>query len=222
MGAGVEVVLNASPCLKVKGTMFPVVASSGLFALRVFVRGEVACHAVSLSRWHDRLGHNNCRDLQLLEDKAIGMDISTRAESVCEPCETQKAKRKPIKKSWGTRAESVLHIVHSDILGPLHVESVDGFRYAVGFVDSWSRYGTVYFMRSRDQCFSKFQLFVADVGKPRLLVSDGAKEYLSREFEEFCEQQSIRREVSSPYTPEDNGKVERLWGDSCWNVSLYD
>jgi hypothetical protein len=32
-----------------------------------------------------------------------------------------------------------MDIVHTYVLGPIHEESVDGYRYAVGFVDSFNR-----------------------------------------------------------------------------------
>jgi hypothetical protein len=212
--AGVETVFGSSPRLIVAaGTVFPLQEDNGLFVLKGKVRSEEAAHAVPLALWHDRLGHNNRKDVQCLESKVLGMSISDKTVELCETCETEKAKRQPIKKSsWGTRALKTLDIVHTDILGPLTEESIDGFKYAIGFVDSYSRFGTVYLMKARSECLDKFKLFVTDVGSPRTLVSDGAKEYLRHEFQGFCRERGVRREVSSPYTPEDNGKAERLWG----------
>ena len=129
---------------------------------------------------------------------------------VCDVCATQKAKRAAITKTWGTRATESLAIVHTDILGPMQTESVDGERYAIGFIDSYSRFATVYLMRTRDEAPEKMKQFVADVGRPRTLVTDGAKEYTSRETESFCRDQGIRHERSAPYVPEDNGKAERI------------
>ena len=58
----------------------------------------------------------------------------------------------------------------------------------------------------------RFKQFSADVGKPGTLVSDGAGEYISNEFKRFCRNQGIRFENSAPYTPQENGKIERIWG----------
>ena len=65
---------------------------------------------------------------------------------------------------------------------------------------------------TRDECVEKFKQFVADVGKPRILVTDGAMEFTSKAFEGFCLERRIRHEFSAPYVPEDNGKIERIWG----------
>lgn len=209
--AGVRVLFGGEPCLEVQGTTFPVVEKAGLFLLQGEVcHAGVGCKSETLTRWHERLGHNNKNDIQLLEKKVEGMSISERDNEQCSSCDTQKAKRHAIKKTWGTRATKSLEIVHTDVL-TMPVQSVDGFKYSIGFIDSYSRFNTVYFMRSRDEVFDKFQQYIADIGVPRTLVSDGAKEYVSHRFQGFCRERGVRHEVSAPYTPEDNGKSERIW-----------
>ena len=63
--------------------------------------------------------------------------------------------------------------VHTDVLGPMHQESYEGFRCAIGFLDSYSRYAVMYPMRTRDEVIEKLELFIADVGSPGTLVSHG-------------------------------------------------
>ena len=67
-------------------------------------------------------------------------------------------------------------------------------------------------MRTRDEVIEKLELFIADVGSPGTLVSDGAQEYKSRVFNEVCRENGIRQEYSAPYTLQKNGKFERVWG----------
>ena len=208
---GVKVQFEEPPRLVAPdGTIFPMKSFNNLFSLEVFVEPkQKGMQAQTMTRWHERLGHTNKRDVSLLEKNVDGMNISSgdSGPGVCEPCVTQKAKRASMKKTWGTRATETLEIVHTDVLGPLHIPSVDGYRYAIGFIDSFSRYSTVYMMRTRDECLTKLELFVADVGVPRTLVTDGAMEYKSGAFEMFCRARSFRNELSTPYVPEDNGKV---------------
>ena len=129
----------------------------------------------SLKMWHKRLGHNNFTDLSKLVEHVERMRISDSSLDVFEICELNKTKKQPIAKDCTTRAEAVFDIVHTDILGPITPEAVDGHKYAIGFVDSFSRYCWVYFMKSRDETLKKDQQFCADVGQPLTLVSDGAK-----------------------------------------------
>ena len=70
----------------------------------------------------------------------------------------------------------------------------------------------MYPMRTRDEVLEKLKLFIADVGSPGTLVSDGAQEYKSRGFNEVCRKNGIRQEYSATYTPQENGKIERVWG----------
>ncbi len=214
--SGITVNFGSSDELKTTGgTVFPLACENNLFLWKAKIDDvtfQEQCFSADLKLWHDRMGHNNFKDLKNLEQHVIGMQIDGSKEiDVCDCCELNKSKRKPIPKDPGTRATSTLEIVHTDVLGPITPESLDGHKYAIGFVDSFSRYAKVYFMKSREEVLEKFQQFCADLGKPQTLVSDGAKEFLSNEFKKFCRTYSIRQEVSAPYTPEENGKIERLW-----------
>jgi hypothetical protein len=166
--SGATVNFGQSPhILSPEGTVFPFSVSSNLFTLEIFRKTtETAMQSHSITRWHERLGHNNKQDVGRLERAVEGMQVTPgdNNKDVCVPCAKQKAKRAPTPKTWGTRATDPMDIVHMDILGPLHVESVDGYRYAVGFIDSYSRYATVYLVKTKDECFAKLQLYVADVG----------------------------------------------------------
>ena len=66
-------------------------------------------------------------------------------------------------------------------------------------------------MKTRDKVLDKF---CADVGKPGTLVSDGGGEYISNEFKRYCRNQGFRFENSALYTPQEIGKIERIWGTS--------
>ena len=104
------------------------------------------------------------------------MRSSDSSGDVCEICELNKAKKQPIAKDCTKGAQATLDIVNTDILGPINLEAVDGHKYAVGFVDSFSRFCRVYFMKSRDETLEKIKQFCAEVDQPLTLVSDGAKE----------------------------------------------
>ena len=130
----------------------------------------------------------------------------------CDTCAEENAKRAPVNKASDTRAKTKLDIVHTDVLGPIHQKSKEGFRYAIGVIDSYSRYAVMYPMRTRDQVIERLELFIADVCSPGTLVSDGAQEYKTRGFNELCRKNGIRHEYSAPYTPQENGKIERVLG----------
>ena len=54
--------------------------------------------------------------------------------------------------------------------------------------------------------------FTADIGVPQTLVLDGAGEYIGQDFGRVCRKQKKRLETSAPYNPQENGKIEKMWG----------
>ena len=167
----------------------------------------------SIKHWHRVMGHNNWHDVAKLQQEVVGMNISSSEKKTnCNICCTEKAKRASIPKTWGSRAKTKLAIVHTDVLGPIQQESHEGFRYAVGFIDSYNCFGAVYPIKSKDEVTAKLQRFIIDVGRPGTLVSDGSLEFKTKQFSDLCTSNGIEQEFSAPYTPEENGKIERAWG----------
>ena len=198
------------------GTIFPFEEQDNLSLWKTVIsKGSENSNLASgdrLSLWHKRLGHNNIEDLLKLKDHAIELKKKEHDIGNCETCQLNKSRKLPVPKDSETRAEDVLEIVHTDILGPIKPEVIDGHRYAIGFVDSFSRYQKVYFLKTRDDAIEKVRQFFADIGKPGTLVCDGADEFNSNEIKQLCIKQGVRLELSAPYTPEESGKVERNWG----------
>ena len=77
------------------------------------------------------MGHNNFTDLSKLAEHVKGMRISDSSVNVCQICELNMARKQPIAKDCTTRAQAVLDILHTDILGPITPEAVDGHKYAI-------------------------------------------------------------------------------------------
>ena len=61
--------------------------------------------------------------------------------------------------SW--RAQSLLDLVHSDVVGPFLVPSFGKSRYALTFIDDYSHYTWVFFMAHKSEVFEKFLTFKA-------------------------------------------------------------
>ncbi|GKA02679.1 retrovirus-related pol polyprotein from transposon TNT 1-94 [Tanacetum coccineum] len=72
----------------------------------------------------------------------------------------------------------------------------------------------VYFLNEKSQAFEAFKKFKAMVEKEKGLKiksmrSDRGGEFLSKEFNKFCEDNGIRRFLMALYSPQQNGVVER-------------
>ena len=82
------------------------------------------------------------------------------------------------------------------------------------FIDNFSRKTWVYFLKEKSQAFEAFKIFKSMVEKEKGLKiksmrSDRGGEFLSKEFNKFCEDNGIRRFLTAPYSPQQNGVVER-------------
>jgi transposase InsO family protein len=92
--------------------------------------------------------------------------------------------------------------------------SISGYVYYVSFIDDYSRKTWIYFFKSTDEVFIKFKEFKALIEnlserKINILRSDNGGEYISKEFVKFCKDVGIKRELTTPYNPQQNGVVER-------------
>nr|KYP60991.1 Retrovirus-related Pol polyprotein from transposon TNT 1-94 [Cajanus cajan] len=72
----------------------------------------------------------------------------------------------------------------------------------------------VYFLKTKSEVFGifkKFKAFVEKQSEKQIKVrrSDRGNEYTSREFDKFCEDEGIERQLTVAYTPQQNGVSER-------------
>ena len=116
----------------------------------------------------------------------------------------------PVPKKVVNKAKKALELVYSDILGPFEVASLNGSKYAVTFIDEYTKYAVVKYMRNKSEVIDKFKEYVAENGTPRTLRSDNGAEYTSRKFKEFCRDLKVKQEFTVPETPQQNGVAERF------------
>ena len=114
----------------------------------------------------------------------------------------------------GERSKEPFQLVHSDVCGPLSVQSRGGYEYFVTFIDDYSRYGYVYLMQKKSETFGKFKEFMAEdeknLGKSlKTLRSYRGGEYLDTEFKDHLLQHGIVSQLIVLGTPQQNGVAER-------------
>ena len=79
--------------------------------------------------------------------------------SFCEKCVEGKMFRKPFKSVGEIHSTRKLQYVHSDVCGPMPMDSIGGKRYFVTFIHDYTRYCREYFMKNKSEVFNKFMEF---------------------------------------------------------------
>ena len=137
----------------------------------------------------------------------------------CEHCLAGKSTRKPFGK--GVRATVPLELIHSDVCRPMNVRARHGASYFITFIDDFTCYGHVYLVSHKSEaldCFRRFMNLVKNQMERAIktLRIDRGREYLSEQFRKLCENKGIRRQLTIPGAPQQNGVAERR------NRTLFD
>lgn len=132
----------------------------------------------------------------------------------CSDCLVGKQSRNPISKTSTWRAKEVLELIHLDICGPISPITISGKIYVLCFIDDFSRKAWAYFLKEKSEAFDYFKIFKKKVEtetgkKIKCLKTDRGGEYTSTEFSDFCKKEGIQRQLTTAYTPQQNGVAER-------------
>ena len=82
--------------------------------------------------------------------------------------------------------------------------------YFITFIDDMSRYCHVYLIKYKLETLDKFIRYKTFVEKQtnhqiKILRSNHGGEYMSNDFKEFCKKKGIKHELTTSYTPQQNG-----------------
>ncbi|SCV72356.1 BQ2448_3893 [Microbotryum intermedium] len=172
---------------------------------------------VPLLTLYRRLGHCSLSTLRKLanSNQVKGIEWTYSADDCndfqCDACMASKAHKLPFPLSKSHTSLS-LGLVHLDLL-MFPEPSVSGRRYLITFIDDFSRKAWAFPLLRKSDALAAFQHWKAEVenssgAKIKTLRSNNGGKYTA--FDKFCAEQGIRHDKSVPYTPEQNGRAERL------------
>jgi hypothetical protein len=166
--------------------------------------------------WHKRVGHLNYQSLTQLSKQHFitGMPTLPLLQQHCGSCILGKQHRQPIPKVSTTSTNRILQLVHSDLCGPLPIPSLTESNYILIFIDDYSRYSWLYFLKTKDEtleAFKHFKRLVENQAQQKLacLRIDRGGEYVSHAFNSFCATEGVQRQFIAAGTPQQNGIAER-------------
>ena len=126
---------------------------------------NTASQQMSITNFHQCMGHNNRDDLRKMVKeemiKGIDLDLTSTLE-FCKPCIAAKATRKSFPKA--NTVENVK--AHSDkvmanVWGPAEVESISRKKYYLLFQDRYSHEEYIYFMTKKSEAIKNYKRYEA-------------------------------------------------------------
>ncbi|CAI7736399.1 unnamed protein product [Closterium sp. NIES-53] len=212
----------------------PVPASSQVFAAASESGPESApCLGRLLSHqtllWHHRLVHPSLPRLRGMASRVLVSGLPRSLPPLppgpaptCVPCVEGRQRAAPHSSKFPP-TEAPLQTLHMDVWGPARVRGQGHERYFLLVVDDYSRYTTVFPLRSKGDVTevlidwiraARLQLkesFGSDFPVLRL-HSDSGGEFSSARLGAFCRAQGIHQTFTLPASPQQNGIAERRIG----------
>jgi hypothetical protein len=109
--------------------------------------------------WHKRMEHLHHKVLTIIREIVIGfLEFNIEQHGVCIGCTLGKH----VKASFPSnehRSKGILDLVHSDVCGPMSIASITRSMYYVSFIDNFSCKTWIYFLKTKDEVFRRFQEF---------------------------------------------------------------
>ncbi|CAI7884732.1 unnamed protein product [Closterium sp. NIES-53] len=230
-GSSLYTLSTASPPVPASGQ---VAASSQVFAAASGSGPESApCSCRLLSHqtllWHHRLGHPSVPRLQGMASRVLVSGLPRSLPPLppgpaptCVPCVEGRQRAAPHSSEFPSK-EAPLQTLHMDVWGPARVRGQGHERYFLLVVDDYSRYTTVFPLRSKGEVT---EVLIGWIRTARLrlresfgsdfpvlrLHSDIGGEFSSARLGAFCSAQGIRQTFTLPASPQQNGIVERRIG----------
>ena len=214
---GAEIYFDKDKCLVRKNSQEFVIGSLLRDKLYIvnsaeYAQVSTANNAPPPALWHLRLGHLNYTYMNQLMKKemvdGLNYDVDTQSQKECEACVLGKMQKKPFPKQSQHRATRPYEIVHSDVCGPMQVESKGGSKYMLTFTDDFSRYTTAYFIKSKSEVLSKLMEYVNSVEKHT------GHQFMKLNILAEEDVKVLRRDNGGEYTPGGwgGGALKYFWG----------
>ncbi|XP_076661161.1 uncharacterized protein LOC143365143 [Halictus rubicundus] len=168
-------------------------------------------------QWHRKLGHLSFANMQKLINISEGMNSISKFNNnpeICDICIKAKQTRNPFN-GERDRASKPLEIIHTDVCGPIEPTTWDGMKYFITFLDDFTHFAAVFPIRGKHevteivksylkQCQAKWERKVVK------LRCDNGREYANKELQDWCKNNGTILDFTVPYSPQLNGKAERL------------
>ncbi|GJV54056.1 retrovirus-related pol polyprotein from transposon TNT 1-94 [Tanacetum coccineum] len=135
--------------------------------------------------------------------------LKFKKDHLCSACSLGKSKKYSHKPKADDTNEEKLNILHTDLCGPMHVESINGKKYILVIVDDYLRFTWFKFLRSKDEtreviikCLKQIQFRLnATVKNVR---TNNRTEFVNQTLKDYYENVEITHQTSVVHTSQLN------------------
>nr|GEU39545.1 hypothetical protein [Tanacetum cinerariifolium] len=167
--------------------------------------------------WHRRLNHLNFGTINDIARKDLVQGLPRlkfEKDHLCSACQLGKSKKHTHKPKTENTNLEVLNTLHTDLCGPMRVQTINGKKYILIIIDDYSRFTWVKFLRLKDETpevVIKFlqQIQVGLKKTVRYIHTDNGTEFVNTTLTEYYERIGIFHQKIVPMTPQQNGVVKR-------------
>lgn len=167
---------------------------------------------------HKKLGHLSFENIKSLSKMVDGLNIACdkfgKERRICDVCTRAKQTRTSFGSERG-KAQRPIELIHTDVCGPMQCPTWDGNKYFVTFLDDFTHYTAVALIKGKHEVPIKLKEFIAEAetkwnSKVSKIRCDNGLEYNNTELKTWTKKRGTVIDFTTPYTPQLNGKAERL------------
>ena len=112
-------------------------------------------------------------------------------------------------------ANRIFDKIHANVIGPILLSSLGGARYALHVVNEFTYFGKLYTIERKSQAVNYLITYLNQAKAEhsncliRVFRSNNGGEFSGNEFQKILLDRGIKWKPTVPYTPHQNGLVER-------------
>jgi transposase InsO family protein len=138
-----------------------------------------------------------------------GLQVDPRTpKSDCVPYTEAKHAHHPFP-SIAAHTTTVGHLTHIDIWGKYAIHSINSNQYYIVFIDDYSHYVTVQFLKSKDQAAQLVHKYITHLNNREIATCairvDRGTEFINEPLKTWYVEKGIKIQMTAPYSPSQNG-----------------
>ena len=137
-----------------------------------------------------------------------------KVNKLCHECVHSKQTRTSFPSQSSYRAQKPLELIHGDLCGPIELVTLGGSKYFLVLVNDCTQMMWTSMLRKNSDSLKAFKRFQVAAKSEKSLKIKSLRtkhggEFNSKVFSNFFLQRGIKIQLSPPYSPRQNGVVER-------------